>query len=192
MFHVKDLESNHAQVAVHIIGCTNDWFGGWDGLNPGSPDFMITPDLQKGRLVEVIGKGEPAIMVCHWPGIYFNGEKHGFNVLKGVVSRLHKKYNNLLWMKQREIARYWAAKKLTHISSDRKTVQLNAPFETALFTISIPGKFNSISVRHNQDIKNLSRVKDVLSLNKDSFFKDQNETLACFNLPKGISTVQLQ
>ena len=192
MYHVKDIDSGHAQVAVHIIGCTNDWFGGWDGLNPGSADFMITPDLQKGRLLEVIGKAEPAIMVCHWPGIYFNGEKHGFNVLKNVVSRLHEKYDHLLWMKQRDIAHYWAAKKLTRISADHKIVKLNAPFESELFTISISGKFKLLSFQHNGEVKKLRPVSDPLSLRKDSCYRGKKETLACFNLPKGISTIELQ
>ena len=39
-----------------------------------------------GRLPEVIARGEPAMMVCHWPGIYFNGEEVGFKIFKEVVA----------------------------------------------------------------------------------------------------------
>ena len=30
---------------VSILGCTDDWLGGWDGLEPGDADQFITPDL---------------------------------------------------------------------------------------------------------------------------------------------------
>ena len=59
-------------------------------------------------MVEVIDSGEPAVMVCHWPGVYFNGERIGFNILKEVKTRLDQKYDNLVWMKLSEIASYWA------------------------------------------------------------------------------------
>ena len=34
-------------------------------------------------LPEVIARGEPAIMVCHWPGIYFNGDEDRLQHLQG-------------------------------------------------------------------------------------------------------------
>src|SRR5262249_45328902 len=67
---------------VSIIGCTGDWFGGWDGLSPGSVDQFITTDHRRGRLPEVIARGEPAVLVCHWPGMYFNGQEVGFKILQ--------------------------------------------------------------------------------------------------------------
>src|SRR6185503_13612451 len=77
---------------VSIVGCTGDWFGGWTGLDRGSVDLFITEDLKAGRLPQVIGKGEPAVMVCHWPGMYYNGEEVGFTIFKEVVERLHAAY----------------------------------------------------------------------------------------------------
>ncbi len=98
-----------------MIGCTGDWFGGWDGLSAGSVDQFITADYKHGRLPEVIARGEPAVMVCHWPGMYFNGQETGFTIFRGIVERLHAAYDNLLWLKLSEIARYWAARELTRI-----------------------------------------------------------------------------
>lgn len=65
--YASDLNGPDPKCCVSIIGCTGDWFGGWDGLTPGSVDRFITEDLQKGRLPEVIAREEPAILVCHWP-----------------------------------------------------------------------------------------------------------------------------
>src|SRR5678816_1661286 len=46
---------------VSIIGCTGDWTGGWDNTPPGGVDKFITADLQSGRMVEIIQRGEPAL-----------------------------------------------------------------------------------------------------------------------------------
>ena len=86
--YASGLDGDDPRCVVSIIGCTGDWFGGWDGLSPGSADQFITEDGRGGRLPEVIARGEPAILVCHWPGIYFNGEEVGFNIFKEVVARL--------------------------------------------------------------------------------------------------------
>src|SRR4030095_7530223 len=129
------LETDDPRCVVSIVGCTGDWFGGWDGLERGSVDQFITEDLKGGRLPEVIARGEPAVMVCHWPGIYFNGEKVGFNIFKQIVQRLRARYDNLIWMKLSEIARYWAARELTRIEATPSGLQLHAPFAAPVFTV---------------------------------------------------------
>ena len=110
-----------------------DWFGGWTGLDNGSPDLFITKDLKSGRMVEVIGRGEPALIVCHWPGLYHNGDELGFNIFQEVVARLHARYDNLIWLKLSEIARYWAAKELTRIERKDGLVAIMAPFAALCF-----------------------------------------------------------
>ena len=96
--YAAGLDGPDPQCVVSMIGCTGDWFGGWDGLTPGSVDQFITADLKAGRLPEVIA-GEPAILVCHWPGMYFNGQEIGFKIFQEVVRRLHDAYDHLVWMK---------------------------------------------------------------------------------------------
>ena len=110
--YASGLEGPDPRCVVSIIGCTGDWFGGWDGLTAGSVDQFISADLKRGRLPDVIARGEPAIMVCHWPGLYFNGREIGFRIFQEVVRRLHDAYDGLIWMKLSEIARYWAAREL--------------------------------------------------------------------------------
>lgn len=113
--YASGLDGPDPRCVVSIIGCTDDWFGGWDGMSLGSPDHLITPDLKSGRMVEVIQRGEPAFIVCHWPGVYFEGKELGFKIFQESVRRLHARFDHLLWMKQGEVARYWAAKELTRI-----------------------------------------------------------------------------
>ncbi len=173
---------NKSDCVVSIIGCTGDWFGGWDGLVRGDADKFITEDLQNGRMVEVIESGEPAIMVCHWPGIYFNGEKVGFNILKTIVSRLNQKYNHLTWMKLSEISRYWAAKETTEIAVSENALQLNALFSCHDFTLKIDKPIQKLKLKTGQAFNKISNPGE---LKTNTFFSDETSTILCFNLEKG-------
>lgn len=74
------LDGPDPRCVVHTIGCTGDWTGGWDCSKPGGADKFITADGQSGRTVEVIKRGEPALMVAHWTG---------FALPKGSSKLLH-------------------------------------------------------------------------------------------------------
>jgi len=190
--YASGLEGDNPKCVVSIIGCTGDWFGGWDGLNPGSVDRFITKDLTGGRLPQVIDKGEPTILVCHWPGIYFNGEEIGFNIFKEVVRRIHSKYDNLLWMKNSEIARYWAAKELTKIEKQGGRITFNAPFATTRFTVRT--RTNSTTppkLMVNRQPIQLRRVNRPLQLQSQSWYSDGRDVTVCFDLPKGSSTLDV-
>jgi hypothetical protein len=86
-------------------------------------------------MVDVIARGEPALMLAHWTGIWFNGYEVGFNIFKEVVKRLHTHYDHLVWMKLSEVARYWAARELTRIGRNGPTVNFRAPFACPDFTV---------------------------------------------------------
>ena len=186
--YASGLDTNDPRCAVSIIGCTGDWFGGWDGLERGSVDQFITADFKGGRLPEVIARGEPAIMVCHWPGIYFNGEKVGFNIFKQIVERLHARYDNLIWMKLSEIARYWAAKELTRIEKTQSGFRLRAPFASPLFTIRLPARA-TVPPKVVIDGKPvlLKEVKSARELVSHTWARSQDTLTVCFDLPKGLS-----
>jgi hypothetical protein len=189
--NASGLDSNDPRCVVSIIGCTGDWFGGWDGLERGDVDKLITED-GKGRMPEVIARGEPAIMVCHWPGIYFNGERVGFNIFKEAVKRMHARYDNLLWMKLSEIARYWAAKELTRIERTGKAITLRAPFATDNFTLAIPSRGPaSPIVTVNNETKKLEPARSDLDLKPGQFFQEAERLLVCFRLAKGTCTVTI-
>lgn len=173
---------------VSVIGCTGDWFGDWDGLNPGGPDKFITEDLLSGRMVDVIDSGEPAIMVCHWPGIYFNGDHVGFNILKEVKKRLDQKYDQLVWMKLSEISRYWAAKELTTIIPKNDGIALKAPFSAAGFTLQLNSRISNPKLKiDGKEPIILGNAKSLKAIKSGSWFSDKNSTIFCFDLVKGVS-----
>ena len=188
ILHPADLNGTDPKCVVSILGCTEDWFGDWDGLNPGSADKLITEDLLSGRMVDVIDSGEPAIMVCHWPGIYFNGDRVGFNILKQVKKRLDQKYDHLIWMKLSEIARYWAARELASISVNGNKILLNAPFASPGFALKINSSLRHAGIRIGRDeIKPLIRVKDLKELKANTWYTEKSDSVLCFNLEKGLS-----
>ncbi len=189
--YASGLNGADPQCVVSIVGCTGDWFGGWDGLERGSVDRFITADLQGGRLPTVIAREEPAILVCHWPGIYFNGERVGFDIFKEVVRRLHARYDNLVWMKLSEISRYWAARVLTQIDHLPGRINLHAPFATPDFTVETPGPLASIALTIDGHSQPLREVRDPLDLVAGTYYNKPGSSIACFDLPRGECAVEL-
>ncbi|MBN2138667.1 MAG: twin-arginine translocation signal domain-containing protein [Sedimentisphaerales bacterium] len=190
--YASGLAGDDPKCVVSIIGCTGDWFGGWDGLERGSVDKLITQDLNAGRLPQVIEKGEPAIMVCHWPGIYFNGEEVGFNIFKEVVRRLHARYDNLIWMKLSEIARYWAAKELTRIDKEGSKVTFTAPFAATRFTVRLDAPAGAApKLNLNGKPAELRRLVNPMELNSGCWCANDQAVTLCFDLPKGKSTLEV-
>jgi hypothetical protein len=188
VLYPSNLNGTDPKCVVSIFGCTGDWFGDWDGLVPGSADMFITGDLSLGRMVDVIDSGEPAVMVCHWPGIYFNGDRVGFNILKQIVNRLNQKYDHLIWMKLSEIARYWAAKELTSIIVNGNILTLKAPFATPGFTLKLNSKLRNPGLRKDgKEIKPFVRVKDKKAIKDHTWYSDNSGSILCVNLEKGIS-----
>lgn len=189
--YARDLDTSDPKCVVSIIGCTGDWFGGWDGLVKGHVDQFITEDLKGGRLPQVIERGEPAILVCHWPGIYYNGEEYGFNVFKTVVDRVHRRFDHLIWMKLSEIARYWAAKELTTLARSEGGVAIKAPYACPSFTLEMsnsPAGKPVVAVAGSETA--LKPCGRLLDLAPGLFHQSGDTTTLCFDLTKGQSTIR--
>ncbi|MDB6153770.1 MAG: hypothetical protein JWL90_2223 [Chthoniobacteraceae bacterium] len=190
--YVSGLHGADPRCVVSIIGCTGDWTGGWDCSKPEGVDRFITADLKEGRMVEVIDRGEPAIMVAHWTGIYWNGEELGFKIFQEVVSRLNARYDHLIWMKLSEVARYWAAKELTRIEQHGSTISLAAPFACPDFTLSFQSPGNSLpGVIAAGKAVALKEVPSLRQMQSDSWFRQGETMTLCFALPRGATSIDI-
>jgi len=177
---------------VSIIGCTGDWFGGWDGLTPGSADRFLSADLQGGRLSEVIARQEPAVLVCHWAGLYFNGEEVGFRILQEVTRRLTARYDNLIWMKLSDLARYWAARELTRIERRGRSMTFHAPFAAPRFTVEAPAPERPAPTLFvDGQPRPLQQAPSPLRLQSGAWLRQGQSVMACFDLPRGTSRLEL-
>lgn len=197
--HASGLSGGDPSCMVNVIAGTGDWFGGWDGVSAGdigeSSNRFISADGTSGRMVEMIARNEPAIMLCHWPGIYCNGSREGFHIFVQTVRRLTEFHSGTTrWMKVSEIARYWAAKELTAIHwggvggnnvAQRDELICGAPYSTPGFTLRCalhPGREARVSGRAP-----LATVSSVSQLVSGSRWVDEKagQEVLCFDLQKG-------
>jgi hypothetical protein len=189
---LRDRDSAQPQLTVNVPAGTGDWFGGWDGAETSQGNKYATADASAGRMVELIEQRRPAVMLCHWGGMYCNGDPQGFRDFQQVVMALDKRFKDqTLWMKVSEIGRYWAAKELTKLSWNGRTLQLNAPFACPNFTLRIAGEsIAKIVHRAGAAAQELRPVSTLASLNSGQAHHTPNSTVACFDLPQGVSELQ--
>ncbi len=184
-----------------IIGCTDDWFGSWTGYDAGSPDKFITADLHGGVLPQVLERELPCVLVSHWPGMYFNGEETGFQVLQEVKRRLDAydpDGSRTRWMKFSEIGHYWMARELSTIAVISSTstgcrVQIDTRFPTADFTLAVAGQARAVVVNGEP----LRQVQSRAALAQSSFWIDGERasdprTVFAFPLTTGQHQIEIE
>ena len=191
--YASGLDGPDPRCVVSIIGCAGDWTGGWDNTPPAGADKFITEDLQSGRMIDVISRGEPGLMLAHWTGIHWNGQELGFKIFQEVVRRLHARFDNLLWMKLSEVSRYWAAKELTRITRAANRISLHAPFACPAFTLRCTARPEAQPrvILGSQPPVSYSEAQRLLDLKSGSWHRDGQSLTICFDLPKGTSVIEL-
>lgn len=189
--HVSGIGTDDLRLTVNVPCGTGDWFGGWQGDTLSAPDKYANADATSGRMVELIRQRRPAIMLCHWPGIYSNGSKEGLHSFQRVVTSLADRFaDETLWLKVSEIARYWAAKELTSIRRDNDSYRLSAPFDEPQFTIRLKRVPNGQPRLAAGDGRTaLREVKSMPRLEAGTWLREGNDTLLCFPLAKGESRI---
>jgi len=187
--HLNKKNGNTPELTVNVPAGTGDWFGGWDGdRDPEGPRYC-NADASAGRMVDLIERGQPAVMLCHWPGMYSQGTKRGFAAFQGVVTALNTKYRDRMqWMKLSEIARYWTARTLTHLGMQQNKVVMQAPFACPNFTISSNQPLGSTPrLIYNNRAMQLREVSQSRQLESMTFVRTAKSTICCFALPQGRS-----
>lgn len=191
--HVRDLDTDDPRVVVNVPAGTGDWFGGWDGVRTSEGHRYANDDATAGRMVELIQRHQPAVMLCHWPGMYCNGSLEGFRDFQQVVEALHARFaDETVWMKVSEIARYWAAKELTQLAATDGRVEFDAPFGCPGFTVRIrTSPTAALRLTAGAEQTELREVAGRTQLMPGSWCLADGATLACFDLPRGTSTLNL-
>lgn len=180
--------SSDVRVTVNVPAGTGDWFGGWQGDSLSEGDRYCNADASSGRMVDLIVARQPAVMLCHWPGIYSNGSEEGFKTFQRIVISLRDRFgDDTLWMKMSEIGRYWAAKELTEINANEHGWTFKAPFATADFTLQLDRTPGSLSLVTDTERVALRQVDSAASLQAGTRFESREGTIVCFDLPKGPS-----
>ncbi|MEM7473979.1 MAG: hypothetical protein AAF483_03245 [Planctomycetota bacterium] len=179
-------------LVVNVPAGTGDWFGGWDGVLEPQAEKYCDQAAASGRMVELIEAKQPAVMLCHWPGMYCNGSKSGFRAFQSVVQALANRFGDQTqWMKISEIARYWAAKEYTRVRLFEKRIELEAPFACPQFTLRLPGSQKANQASKRQKVPGFKQVSTLASLLPGYVFYSELETWLCLDLAKGSSQIEL-
>jgi hypothetical protein len=185
--HVRGLGTGDVRLVVNVPAAAGDWFGGWEGDEPSRGHLYADAQAKSGRMVELIEAGGPAIMYCHWPGLYTHGTKDGFRDFQQVVRALATRFGDeTLWMKLSEIARYQAARELTAIARGDGGLVLDAPFACPAFTIRVPStRTGPPAIRHQGHLLPLDEAPGAAHLVPGSWLRGDGSVTACFDLPRG-------
>jgi hypothetical protein len=176
--NLRGVGTSDVRMTVNVPAGTGDWFGGWQGDVASQPDLYATADASSGRMVELIERRQPAIMLCHWPGIYSNGSKEGFHSFQRVVQSLAERYRDqTLWMKLSEIARYWAAKEVAEIRREGNELVIHSPISTPHFTLRIPRAGGP--VRTDVPLREVTAMSQLAS---GTWIKEGSDIVLCLDL----------
>ena len=196
--HVRGLGTNDVRATVNVPAGTGDWFGGWQGDRPPEGDRYANRDATRGRLVDLIKAGKPAVLLCHWPGMYSQGSELGFQHFKNVVRALADRYaDQTIWLKVSEIARYWGAKELTHFTRRDQTLTLEAPFACPQFTIQVlpqrgdNAQVSAVSIKYGNETQPLNEATAPAQLRAQTWLRQGQDTFICFDMRKGKTVIEL-
>jgi hypothetical protein len=178
MENVRGLGTPDVRMTANVPAGTGDWFGGWQGDTVSTPDRYANPDATSGRMVELIQRRQPAVMLCHWPGMYSNGTKEGFQSFQRVVRSLADRFRDeILWMKVSEIGRYWAAKSVAEVSRSGNTITVQSPIRTPRLTLRIPNCSGPLRTETP-----LREVTSMAQLDSGTWFADEMDVIVCVDL----------
>lgn len=193
---LRDQDADQPSVTVNVPAGTGDWFGGWDGARESEGHRYANQDASAGRMVELIERGVPAVMLCHWPGLYGNGSEVGFQHFQSIVIALASRYRDRTqWMKISDIGRYWTAKELTKITATGNELTLKAPFACRDFTLRLKKPSSGSIVVSIQPYKGdsrkleLQKVSTPASLAAGKYVVDGSDIVVCFDLERGTAVV---
>ncbi|QDT15475.1 hypothetical protein [Alienimonas californiensis] len=195
---VRNLKDGTPECVVTVPAATGDWFGGWTGDDPLQDELYCNADATGGRMVELIERGDPAVMLCHWPGLYNHGAETGFAAFRRIVTALHARFGErVLWMKLSEIARHAAAKQFTAIARPAGgDVLLDAPFACPRFTLQIDGPADRLPPRLERlgdgppAVQELKEVAAAAAVDQNTWRRTPEGVVVCFDLPAGRSAVR--
>jgi len=182
-------------LTMNVPAGTGDWFGSWEGSKTPEADRYCNKDATAGRMVELIERGEPAVMLCHWPGMYCNGTKEGFHAFQNVVTSLASRFaDQTLWMKVSEIGRYWAVKETAQIEPlADNTIEVRSKLACQDFTLEVAADrlSNEPSIVHQGESLRLRQVASKRDLQTNSVAIDEGKLLICVDLNAGVSTIHV-
>src|SRR5258706_16012394 len=100
-------------------------------------------------------------------------------------------FRSLVWMKLSEVSRYWAARELSRIERAGNGITFHAPFACPAFTVRMPVSASTVPrfIAGAQPPVSYPEVHRSLDLKSNTWWRDGQEMVICFDLPKGVSRI---
>ncbi len=192
--HIGERDSDQPRLVANVPAATGDWFGGWDGDRACEGSRYCNEDATAGRLVQLIERNKPAVMLCHWPGLYNQGTKQGFRQFQEIVLALRTRFaERTQWMKLSEMGRYQAAKELTRVVAQQPgAITLRAPLACPNFTVKMPGGARPTRVVQGADSVALREAATAAKLTAGAWLRRGEDIVMCFDLPQGETTISYE
>ena len=157
--------------------------------------MLISADGQRGRIVETLRAGSPAVFHTHWQTMFAQGSYRGLPALEDVAARIEAQFGDrIAWIGCADLAAYTAtaaAISLERVESDPATITLRsaAPFSCPRFTVSLGGMAGVRQVR--LDGRPLRRADAPANLEEESFLVDGDRLVLCWR-PVGRQEIAVQ
>jgi hypothetical protein len=194
------LDREKGEAVVSMLAYADDYF--WDGQYPGQPGYLeeasqlISADGQAGRLVELMRAGAWATFCTHWQSQYANGSRQGLAGLEVVAERLADTFGpRLLWMTNREMARYRAAQETLQTAwLDENTLQLDAAFACPDFTLTLavtrPVEWVELAAPQGSLVPMPRAPTGAGLMAHGTWQADGERFTVCFDLQRGVQTLK--
>ena len=178
---------------INVPAGTGDWFGGWQGDTLSQAEKYASDDAMKGRMIELIANRKPAVMLCHWPGIYSNGTLDGFHAFQRVVRAIASRFaDETQWMKVSEMARYWAVKQTANVNVTGNQILVDSKFACPQFTIEFTSNnHRPEKLTHAATVHALERVDRKKDLKANTYWTSNQRTILCIDLSAGVSQIAM-
>jgi hypothetical protein len=170
-YEIFNYNRTSSEACVHIHYTCRDYIG-YDEENVHYSEDIIDKYINargnNGRIIELINKKIPMVILNHWQGLYNYGRKDGLKIIKKVLSRINKFLDNrIIWMKWSELARYYVCKEKLEYNITQTPgcieIKLESPFECPDFTVSFSHNREPKEVTvDNAEI--LSKTRDISNI----------------------------
>lgn len=170
-YEIYHFNEKAGEACVHILRSCHDYIGYDEDIHYKEEMVgnYINGDGSGGRVIELIGKGVPVVILNHWSGLYCSGRKEGFRVIKETVSRIKKHVDDrIIWMRWSELAKYCVAKDKLRYKIIQKDGNLELNLDSCIecpdFTVGFFSKNKPEKIMiDDQELYEIDKIKDLSS-----------------------------
>ncbi len=193
---IMSLDRAKGTGCVTMVSAGNDPSWNTQFEKPSDLDDLITPDGQRGRLVDIYRNRSVIGFHTHWQSLFSEGRATGLHDLKTTLGRIREHFGDRVrWVKCSELAQVFMAQAVTRATVSHEAEQTRIFLESSVpcpdFTAALLPSQNVTHVEVDGiPLRRLADNTDILE--PQSWCWQGKELLWCADLPTSQSTVTLK